>query len=127
LDRRIERLLRQEERIEPPASFSYRIMAAVRQEAALPPPLAFPWLPMIAGLTVCMVLIVAGAAAMRWAPVQLRALGAPLHLPPLHGVPAVPAIIGRLAAQLRLPLGLTAGALAGSCLLNRFAHRLLAA
>jgi len=49
----IDRHLSREEKREPAAGFTARVMLAVRREAATPPPPRFPWWRLALGLTAC--------------------------------------------------------------------------
>ncbi len=123
--RRIERVLRQDEPVEPSSTFSLRVMAAVRQEAALPPPIAFPWRRLLAGLAACALLTSAGIAT-------LVRSAAHLGLPPLPALPPLslhlPALQpAALVTGVNGAIGLTVAALAGTYLLTRLAHRLVKA
>jgi hypothetical protein len=122
-DGRLERILRQDEWIEPPAAFAHRVMAAVRQEAALPSPLPFPWRRFLAGPAAGAVLIVAGTAVLWRSTAPL-----PLPAPPLAslGSLTLPVDLAPLAAT-AAALGWTAAALAGAYLLTQLARRLVRA
>jgi hypothetical protein len=118
--RRIERALRQEERIEPSSDFSLQVMAAVRQEAALPPPIAFPWRRALPGIAACAVLIAAGGVMLLRSAAQLRLAPPPpawFHLPALEPSALLTSEAGALV--------LTVAALAGSYLLTRLARHLV--
>jgi hypothetical protein len=120
----LERILRQDEWIEPPAAFAHRVMAAVHQEAALPPPLPFPWRRSLAAAAACALLIVTGTAVLWRSTAPLR-----LPAPPLASLAALasvtlPADLPPLAAA-AAALGWAAAALAGAYLLTQLARRLV--
>ena len=56
----LDRILSREETVTPSAGFVTSVMAAVRREAAAPPPIPFPWRRLLTGLSVCVVLGLAG-------------------------------------------------------------------
>jgi hypothetical protein len=114
----IERILRDEELIEPSQWFSRHVMESVRREAAAAPaaapaPIAFPWQRWVAGLAACGALIAAGAAALSSSAGELRppalSLGDPFLAVAASG------------------LGWTLAALAGTYLLTWLARRLVQA
>jgi hypothetical protein len=112
----IERILRDEELIEPSPWFARRVMEAVRREAApaaAPAPIAFPWRRWAAGLAACGALIAAGAAGLSSSAGELRP-------PPLS-------LDDPLLAAAASGLGWTVAALAGTYLLTWLARRLVQA
>jgi hypothetical protein len=121
--RRIERVLRQDETLEPSGGFSLRVMAAVRQEAALPPPIAFPWRRLLAGISACAALTATGGALLVHSASHLRLPALPDLPPPWLSLPALEP--SALLASQSGALELTAAALAGSYLLTRLARHLV--
>lgn len=73
----LERILENEEEIQPMTGFSTRVMRAVREEAEAPAPMAFPWARFLPGVLLNLVLLV-GAAT--WAVLQPGS-SATLHVP----------------------------------------------
>lgn len=59
----LERIMTNEEELQPMSGFSTRVMRAVKAEAAMTPPLAFPWARFLPGLLINVVLII---AALLW-------------------------------------------------------------
>lgn len=70
-----DRILSEDEAIQPSLGFSARVMRAVRDEAEQTKPLAFPWRRLLPGLCVCAVLIL--AAAVGWVPEPASSLSDP--------------------------------------------------
>jgi hypothetical protein len=56
----LERILEQDESIEPSSGLTEAVMRAVLDEAAASPPVPFPWKRMIVGMGVCVGLLAAG-------------------------------------------------------------------
>ena len=70
----LERILADEDEIQPMTGFSARVMRAVREEAAAPPPISFPWSRFVPGLVLNVGLL---AACLVWLLPDLAAAPAP--------------------------------------------------
>ena len=59
----LERILREDDTIEPSSGFADRVMRAVRDDAADLGPIGFPWSRVVPGLALCAVAVVVGIFA----------------------------------------------------------------
>ena len=60
----LERILADEEELQPMTGFSTRVMRAVREEASSPPPIAFPWTRFLPGFLLNLGLLFSAAVWM---------------------------------------------------------------
>jgi hypothetical protein len=58
----LERILEEDERIEPSSGLADAVMRAVLDEAGAPPPVPFPWLRLALGMGACLALLATGVA-----------------------------------------------------------------
>ncbi|MCU0231812.1 MAG: hypothetical protein MUC67_10615 [Acidobacteria bacterium] len=80
-DEELDRLLAGTPLPDPGPAFTWAVMAQVRREAAVPPPIPFPWRRLAVGLSLCIVLVVAGIAALAPAAgAEVPATAVPLSL-----------------------------------------------
>ena len=71
----LERILEDQESIEPSSGLTDAVMRAVLSEAQAPPPISFPWVRMLVGMGLCAGLIMAGVV-----------------LALIYGLPATPSV-----------------------------------
>jgi hypothetical protein len=73
----LDRILSQDDSLEPSSGFGASVMAAVRRQADEPPPIPFPWIRFAVGLVACVALGAAGARLLeRIEPAPFPALSA---------------------------------------------------
>jgi len=105
----LDRILSEDDSLEPSSGFGASVMDAVRRQAAEPQPIPFPWLRFAIGLAACIVLGAAGAKLLAKAGHVLASV-APLS--------ALQASLAPLAAVLPV-LGWAAAAIALSAAVSR--------